>query len=271
MDWVFEPNINAPGDYVVPFEWQHEEDNFVPFHPGTFGMERAGGGVFRETGYKKRPRPTNPVAKALATKQRAVVRRYVKTCMKREAEVKHSTTNESFTPAAGGTAGTSLMATTNGTTSVTRVGNQVQVSMVNFKIYLQLPAASGGDIVRAILVWDHAPNGAACTIGDVLESSNVNSAYNMDKVGGIGHGPSRFTVVADIFAVLNPTSSVVVGGTGAVFKTFHANRKVDVPVHYNGGAGSVADLVKNNLQWVTCSLAASAVFNVKTQVCYIDV
>lgn len=232
-------------------------------------MERAPSGYAT----RKRSRAAVGANSVVPTRAKTAVRRYVKTCMKREAEKKHVTTSDSgIAPGATGTFGTSLVAMSQGSTAVTRVGAQINVIAVSCWGYATLPAASTGDLIRCILILDHQPNGANPAVTDVLEAANFLSPYNLDKVGSSSAGPARFRILADKTYDLNAPSAIVATGTATKYVHFRANAKVDLQVHYAGNAGTVSDLVKNNLIWLYLTgNASTTAVNVRSQICYTDV
>lgn len=217
----------------------------------------------------KRARRSSTPSTTLSKPAKTAVTKLIKTCMFREAEMKHSTTSDSFTPSATGTLGTSVVALGQGTTSGTRVGNQVRLLHLNFRIIVSLPAAAVGDIIRCILVQDHQPNGTAYAVTDVLETANLNALYNMDKVGGAGGG--RFSILVDRQFTLVPTSAIVATGTALVYRALNSKVKRSFNIDYQAAAGTVSDLVRNNVQWMAISNVGVAAFGCKTQFCYVDV
>lgn len=220
---------------------------------------------------RKRARTTT--SSTTQKKTKAAIGRMVKTCMFREAEHKHVDINDALTPATGGTFGTNLLSLSNGTNNGTRIGSQVQVMSVEFRFLLQLPAAATGGGGRVILVLDHNPNGALPAVGDLLDAPvNFLAPYNLDKVGNKMMGPARFRILYDKIFYINPTSSVVAAGTAIISTPVHQRKfKITFPVHYGGVAGTVADLVKNNLFFLYIGINGTETLTSKTQVCYVDV
>lgn len=123
--------------------------------------------------------------------------------MLRLTELKHSTTNFNITSMATGGTIVTVSDLSQGTSSSTRVGNQVHVSYLEVFGQFSLAAAQSGDIGRLIIFVDHSPDGALPGVTDVLESTSYASCYNKDKVG------SRFRILHDGFINLMNSAPTV--------------------------------------------------------------
>lgn len=261
------PNLDPPGNYVDPFrfEFGDGEELFAGTnYPPPFRMALKRKAHSGPMGARLRTKTLAPTAKR-------AVGRYVKTCMKREAEHKHVETTDGITTAAAGTVGLSVVSLSQGTANLGRVGTQVQAMSFNTWGFCALPAASTGDTVRFIFYCDHMPSQSAPAVTDILAAANFLSPYNLDKVGGQGNGPGRFSIIRDFTKSLVPTSAVVVAGTGVVQTHYEMHFRCDTPIHYTGNTGTVNDLVKNNYGWIYISASGVATVNARTQFCYIDV
>lgn len=190
--------------------------------------------------------------------------------MKRESEHKHVTTVEGFVTSSVGTIGGSLVALTQGTSNGTRIGSQVQLMQLNIRARVTLPGASTGDNLRCILVCDHGPAGGTFFPTDIIEAADMLAPYNLDKVTA-GMGVNRFSILLDRTLELSPASPIVASGTGARYRDFNKSFKLDSPIHYAGNAGTVSDLVKNNYAWLVISQNGQALWNCRSQICYVDV
>lgn len=253
------------------WDWQLEPGQDAVLHTvPTSNMRGSGlsvsrGPVAQRSSAPKRARSTIPPA------ARKAVSRYVKTCMKREAEHKHIALQDNFVVAGTGTLGQSLVQLGSSTSVGTRIGSQVNFLSITARCLVWLPGAAAGDVLRAILVQDHQPNGAAATVANVLQTAACPADFNLELVGGRGMGPQRFTILCERMIDLPAPSGVVAAGTGIVYRHFAFHKKVDIPVHYSGVAGTVADVVKNNIFWLFISATGLANVDVRTQLCYVDV
>lgn len=147
----------------------------------------------------------------------------------------------------GSVAGNFLSGIQLGTSDTSRIGNTIRVK--RFWLRGQWNHTGVG-IYRLGMYWDAQANGAVPVNSDILTANGVNAGYNHDTV--VGHGGSRFTVIHDNRHLVNPQFS---GATTLVpvFKTWKGNKVV----RYNGNAGTVADLVSNNLVFIANGDAAA--------------
>lgn len=124
-----------------------------------------------------------------------------------------------------------------------------------------MAAASAGDLVRTILVLDHEPVGALPAVTDVLESASLRACYNKDKVG------SRFKVLSDRMVPVQNTAASV---TTALIP-YHVKHKLDFVTYYQSNAGTISDLLKNNLVIISIGGNGLATSNINWQMCYKDI
>lgn len=167
------------------------------------------------------------------------VKTYVKKCMDRLIDEKWQDTTLTFNNiASAGVIGASYFGTIQlGTGDTSRIGNNVRVQRM--RITGQFSDSATGKY-RVIVAIDKQCNGAACTAADILSSVSVNGPYNHDTV--VGWGGSRFTILKDTKGEIN----LQVAAT-AVVKQWSFYRKSPVIVRYSGNAGTVSDVVSNNL------------------------
>lgn len=167
------------------------------------------------------------------------VKRYVKRCMDRLVDEKWQDTTLTFNNiASAGVVGAGYFGTIQlGTGDTSRTGNNVRVQKMLIKGHFS-DTATGK--YRIIVGMDRQCNGAACTASDVLSSVSTNGPYNHDTV--VGWGGSRFEILSDVRGELN----LQVAATALINRYFFYKNKPYV-VRYNGNAGTVSDVVSNNL------------------------
>lgn len=215
---------------------------------------------------------SRPKRAKLSAPAKRVLGKFVKSCMDKEAELKHSATTlaATATASAGSIAAANLLVLSSQGTGVgQRVGNQWQLKRLVIRGVLTLPAATVGDTVRILLVVDRAPNGAVAAVTDVLQSASYISDYNLDNVSHMGTS-GRFSILSDRTVDLSPTGPIVATGTGVVLKHFTISKKMNMPVMYKGNAGTVADLMKNNLFVFAISKSGIATWEWIANACYVD-
>lgn len=184
----------------------------------------------------------------------------VKRCMQRLVERKHLTTAISAsTPAAGGTF-YSFPILSQGTGPTQRVGNQITVTKISATGIVQIPAANPGDVIRLIWFVDKQADGAAPATTDLLESASHFSALNRDKV------PSRFHIFKDQYYSLNQQAATIVSPQ----ITFNWEKAVDQKVFYQSNAGTISDVLKNNIGLLAIG-GGTVVLNANVQLCFVDV
>lgn len=98
-------------------------------------------------------------------------------------------------------------------------------------------AATSGDTYRIIIGVDHEPLGALPAVTDVLESASSIAPYNKDKVG------SRFRIIADEIGQVIPSAATTTIG----IKAIHGKKKLDFVTYYQSNAGTISDLLRNNM------------------------
>lgn len=263
------PGLDPPGAYVEPYQWQGPplDDGLVLTGFATEVHSPPMRSAF------KRPRSSSaatPVTFVAGSgRPSKSVKRYVKRCLKKQLEVKHVRSVDAYNPATGWTIGLPLPALAQGTSSTTRVGSHIDLTLIDACCILNLNTAQAGDVVRCVLVVDHQPNGAAPAVADIMEDGVANSLYNRDKVGFRG---ARFTILHDRMVNLSAPSAVVAAGTGEVWAHMRYRRRVKIPVQYQSNAGTVSDIIKNNIFWMFAALNSSTSSSVscRTQLCYTD-
>lgn len=211
----------------------------------------------------KRGRYTVPVAarpkKVPVAKN---VKQYVKACMDKIVETKYTNISiaQANIPTAGTVTGAVLCGITQGLTDGQRTGNHIRVRGIKYKGYFSDNTPSVG---RLIILWDHQPNGAVPAFGEIISQGDTNGTYNHDTV--VGHGGSRFVVLYDTRAAINPNIAAT-----ADIRLRSWDFKCNVPVTFDGSTGTVTDLVTNNLVFAYVASAASCDFNGYVDIEYTD-
>lgn len=205
--------------------------------------------------------PSGPMTKRPVTAQRArnIAKVEAKRCMQRLAEKKHLTTNTNAIPPTAGALGSAVVLS-QGSSATTRTGNQIHLSLLSVEGLLSLPAATASDEIRLIVFVDTEANGAAPAVTDILEGALLGNPYNRDKV------PSRFRILTDKRIAVNQQAATVATRIVPV----HFTKKLDTVVYYQSNAGTISDVLKNNLGWLLISAGATATANLNFQICYTD-
>lgn len=203
-------------------------------------------------------------SKGPVTAKRAqnIARQEAKRCMQRLAEKKHNTYAVGHGPVSATGNVDSLTIMSQGSSAVTRTGNQVHISMLDITGVGSIAVGSAGDLVRIIVGWDTEPNGTAVTVGTVLESAALQAAYNKDQVKPGG----RIQIISDKTMDLNAMTATV----GNRLTPYRFKKKLDKVVYYQSNAGTISDVLKNNLFVLSISLSGLATTAMNAQICYTD-
>lgn len=191
---------------------------------------------------------------------RNIARVEAKRCMQRLAEKKHSTTAIGGAGIAATGVVNSLVIMSQGTSATSRTGNQVHLSLLSMCGNASLAAAAAGDLLRIIVGFDHEANGANPGVTDVLESAALTACYNRDKVG------KRFTILSDTTRRLEQQAATITAPTIPL----KLGRKLDKVVFYQSNAGTISDVLKENLFVIQISLNGLANTTLNAQICYTD-
>lgn len=191
---------------------------------------------------------------------RAISRIEAKRCMQRLAEKKHNTTAIGGASIATTGQVNSLVIMSQGTSASTRTGNQTHLSLLSLMGNASLAAATAGDMLRIIVGWDHEANGANPAVTDVLETAAITAVYNRDKVG------KRFTILSDVTRRLEQQAATVT----TALVPLKLTRKLNKVTYYQSNAGTISDVLKENLFVIQISLNGLVNTTLNGQICYTD-
>lgn len=215
-----------------------------------------------------RPRLRGSVTKRTIYKRdrvRNIARQEAKRCMQRLAEQKHNTTGVTHAPCPSAGAIDSLSILSQGTSATTRIGQQTHQTLLTIYGIVNLPAATASDSVRIAVGVDHEAVGSNPGVTDVLESASINSPFNHDKVSMMG-ARSRMRIIGEKLIPVNGTSATVT----TIVIPFKLKFKLDFVTFYQSNAGTISDVLKDNLFVLVISDNANATVSYQAQVCYTD-
>lgn len=148
---------------------------------------------------------------------------------------------------------------TQGTTVLTRIGNQILIKKIHLKFYIegalfaQTPTIAMG-VVRILLLWDKQPNGALPALSDILQSTtnttSITSSMDLDTV-------QRFNVLWDKrFTYANQVTNVPFSEGNQYHEYFvRTNLKT---TYAAASAGDITDIRTGALLLVYVSDSAAA-------------
>lgn len=187
--------------------------------------------------------------------------------LKEEIEVKHKDTLLSGVELVSApVAGTNILllnGLSQGNTNITRIGDNVKITSIQFRGRLTSAIALlGTSRPRVIIFWDKQANGAAPAATDLLDNSVItrltDSPYNHDYI-------ERFDILYDKTWVIDSNAVAdfdpATGTTSTVMpKSVKINKykKLQRKVNYGlGNAGTVADISHNSLYLMLISETAT--------------
>ncbi len=159
-----------------------------------------------------------------------------------------------------------------GVTESTRVGRKCVIRNIGWKFRIKEPETNGGtsappsDTVRVILYLDKQCNGAAATVGGILESTDFQSFNNLAN-------RSRFHIMMDRIYTLNHAGGI---GTAAdqdcaevvVDDSFY--KRCNIPLEFDATTGAVTEIRSNNIGVLLITEGGTAGFESKFRLRFTD-
>lgn len=132
--------------------------------------------------------------------------------------------------------GNNIVNMAQGDTASTRTGDQIKVTSIQFKYYLNINASATVSTVRVILVLDRQANGAGINLSQLLQDTTAGlmlmSPLNLDN-------KYRFKIM------YNRIHQMSINGNRAVRGQYF--KKHQIKIRYGSNAGTIADLTSRNL------------------------
>jgi len=145
---------------------------------------------------------------------------------------------------------TCINTTVNGTTNITRIGDDITATSIQFRgLFQSNELTLNTSTIRHIVLWDSQPNGALPALADVLDVAVITvpiyAPYNENF-------QKRFKILYDRVYTITPQvySSITAGTIDNVLevkKYSRLKRKLSRQVKYNGNTGGIADIETNSL------------------------
>ncbi len=187
-------------------------------------------------------RPPRPVKRARAMEPRR---------LGYSGELKfHDVALDDAVVAGGGNITATVNIIPQGVTEIQRIGRKCTIRSIHWKYRVDLPevgpVASPNTIdeVRVIMYLDKQCNGATAAATDILETATLRSFRNLANSG-------RFTFLCDRVHTLNWTTlaSDTAGAyrQAEVVREFSFNKKCEIPIEFNAGAGILTEIRSNNI------------------------
>lgn len=179
-------------------------------------------------------------------------------------ELKHIDTIQSAVEISTTPVLTLLNGVATGDTDITRDGNDITCTSVQFRLRYVTDSGNLGTtpaMIRTVLLWDLQCNGAAPTAADIFDVSVItaymNAPYNRTN-------QKRFKILYDNVVVLNPTVvgafTVATGVTTAIVpiaRYLNAKRALSRITKFDAATAAVTDIVSNSLYLFQVSSVAA--------------
>ncbi len=152
-----------------------------------------------------------------------------------------------------------------GVTEIQRIGRKCTIRSVHWKYRVDLPEVQDAstpntiDEVRVIMYMDKQANGAAAVATDILETATIRSFRNLANSG-------RFNILMDRLHVINWMTLASHGFAADTFdqaevvREYSFNKKCEIPIEFNAGAGIISEIRSNNLGVLLVGLNGTAGF-----------
>lgn len=151
-----------------------------------------------------------------------------------------------------------------------RDGKKITLSSISVRFQYSLPSSLSfndtDESLRVILLIDKQANGALPGVGDILELIDIQGHRNLDET-------IRFRTIMDRTWSINSTAGAWNGTVthfGAVRGHDSFYKKLNLTIFYSGDAGTIADIVSNNIVMLYISEQQKGNLKANIRVRYLD-
>lgn len=144
-----------------------------------------------------------------------------------------------------------------------RIGRQVQLKFMEFRIYAIGTATSLSDVVRVSLIFDLQPSSAIPAITDIYQNTSIQSLMSYNSA-------PRFRVIKEWFLLLGGLTSPLTGTISPLNLLHTEVVPLDIPTEYQGTGGSITDISRGALYLAYQSANGSAVIGYQAAVYFDD-
>lgn len=125
-----------------------------------------------------------------------------------------------------------------------RVGRKVVLKSIHLRGFCEAndSATVGAEAVRIIIYLDKQANGAAATVGDILESADYRAFNDLEAFG-------RYIILKDWYFALNRmvNATITADKLFSVGMVLSWNRRVNIPLYFEGSTGALTEVKSNNI------------------------
>ncbi len=154
-----------------------------------------------------------------------------------------------------------LVLLSQGDGNANRDGNQIKITNIYFKYWIQASSAASASATRVMLVIDKQPNGALFTLAQLLKNVTVIDAINSPLHEDFRR---RFRILYDRRHFTDDSRNQISSG-------FYS-KSMQLPIRYSGTAGDITDLSETNLCLVHLSDEATnePLLNAFVRILFVD-
>ncbi len=134
-----------------------------------------------------------------------------------------------------------------GTDQDERIGRKCTIKSIEFRYSILLPTTvnvgDGSDEMRLIIYLDKQCNGETAIVGDILESADFQSFYNLAN-------QNRFNILLDKTLLINALAGSGNGSSSDTFdctRAFTWGKRCNIPIEFDATTGGIAEIRSNNI------------------------
>lgn len=246
-------------------------------------MKRTRGTAFgapRNTKARKRTATTTTMTRIVRSPSVSVTPGYTRTVGRYRRSLPNSLEKKYFDVFANNTAISttgfildSLNKVPQGTTDVTRIGNKINITNINFRIAFSLDDAGTGTLVnghcRTIIYIDKQANGAAAAADDILITTGTPGQTALWKYRNMDQ-TDRFVILKDKIYSCDVISANVLHTAQGSSRWFKFSKKCDIPIHFSSTTGAITEIRSNNIGMLFVSDISTMNYTLQTRVKFID-
>lgn len=154
-----------------------------------------------------------------------------------------------------------------GTDYTERIGRQVNLESIHLRVFgLINPIANPtGDYLRTMIIVDSQPNGAAPTVADILEGSNITSQLNLNN-------RDRFTTLYNNIQPIEAftfTAGALTGGSPCPTLE-QVYQDIDIDTTFSSNGSTIASINTNSVYILLITLNSSLNVSYNSRIRFTD-
>lgn len=135
-----------------------------------------------------------------------------------------------------------------------RIGKECVIRKIHLRGQWSLPnGTTSNERCRLMFILDTQCNGATATVGNVLETADIDSFLNLENT-------KRFKILYDRTVTLNAQANVSATNTYPITKNVKWNKMCNIKINWSSTTGAIAELCCNNIFCMAISESGVGVF-----------